>query len=515
MNSKKLRGETKLTPAALEVAGVSKSFGPVHALQNVSLRFEAGRITVLLGENGAGKSTLVRLCSGIMRPDTGSIILGGNSVSWNGPLDGARAGVAVVNQEPQLVAELTVADNIFLRELSDRSGFAPANRSTKVNKAILLLDRLGMTPYLPHPSTICRNLSAAERQMVDIVRALSHNPKVLFLDEPNSSLTHLETKRLFSVLENMRASNVAVVLVSHRLAEVYAISDHVVVLRDGRFIAEGTTDEIPLARAVELMAGELKTAQVTGFKRRIREVTGEYALELWSLSGDGYRDVTFGVRPGEVVGMAGLVGSGRSEIAAGIIGLTPIASGRLTIFGRPALPRNPRHALRLGIAYVAEERRTEIFHGQNIAYNLTARIIDELSRFGFVQPGSRARRAHQLSSSFGVKTSSVDAPITSLSGGNQQKVLLARALAPKPRVLILDEPTRGVDVGTKVEIYALLRQLARTENLAVLFISSEMGEILELADRIIVVRYGNIVRDAPNTSDPKPILAAAMGSNES
>lgn len=515
MNALQPHGETNLTPAALRVVGVSKSFGAVHALRDVSLSFESGKVTALLGENGAGKSTLVRLCSGIMRPDSGEILLEGAVANWRGPVDGTRAGVVVVNQEPQLVAELTVADNIFLTDLSERRGFAPARRSAAVRRAVELLERLGMTSYLPHPGTICRNLSAAERQMVDIVRALSHQPKVLFLDEPNSSLTHQETERLFAVLDRMRASGVAVVLVSHRLAEVYEIADHVVVLRDGRYIADGSPTDIDLPKAIELMAGERKTAQVADLEQTIAHVEGDYALELSGLTGVGYRDVSFGVRPGEVVGMAGLIGAGRSEIAAGIIGLTPVSSGTMTLFGKRVVPRNPRHAQRLGISYVAEERRTEVFYGQSVAYNLTARVFDELAKVGFVPAGAQARKARELSSSFGVKTSSVDAPITSLSGGNQQKVLLARALAPRPRVLILDEPTRGVDVGTKTEIYALLRSLARNENIAVLFISSEMEEVLELADRIVVVRHGRIVRDSPNTSDPNPVVAAAMGATES
>lgn len=505
--------DATLVPAALTVAGASKSFGAVHALQDVSLQFHAGKITALLGENGAGKSTLIRLCSGVMRPDRGSITIAGEQVSWRSPVDAARSGIAVVNQEPQLVAELTVADNIFLTELADRSGFGLVNRGQSVRRARELLDRLDMSGYLPDPATICRELSAAERQMVDIVRALSHSPKVLFLDEPNSSLTHEETERLFAVMKRMRADGVAVVLVSHRLAEVYEVADHVVILRDGRFIAEGDVGDINLAKAVKLMAGE-KLVAAMGSRHESKQV-GEPALILENLSGVGFERVSLSVHAGEVVGLAGLIGAGRSEIAAGVIGLTPRSAGSITLFGRAVRPRNPRHAQRLGISYVAEERRTEVFHEQSVAYNLTVRIFDELARMGIVSKSVRRARARQLTDTFGVKAASVDELITTLSGGNQQKVLLARALAPRPRVLILDEPTRGVDVGTKAEIYALLHRLAREEHLAVLFISSEMEEVLELADRVVVVRHGRVVRDAPNTNDPTPIVAAAMGAEES
>ena len=508
-------GTATLTPVALRVAGVSKSFGAVRAVRDVSLQFGAGKVTALLGENGAGKSTMIRICSGIMQPDVGEVLLEGRAVNWRSPLEGMTAGVVVVNQEPQLVSELSVADNIYLTELAERSGFARADRRKVVRKARELLDRLGMADYLPTPETICRKLSAAERQMIDIVRALSHDPKVLFLDEPNSSLTHQETERLFEVIRRMRSTGVAVVLVSHRLAEVYEIADHVIVLRDGEFIADGHPNEITSKRAVELMAGAKKMAEAVALEKgHLSEITAAPKFEARNLSGDGFEDVSFIVRPGEIVGMAGLIGAGRSEIAAGVIGLTRSTSGEILLDGKPILPSGPRQAQRLGISYVAEERRTEVFHVQSVGYNITARILDNIAKFGFIGRGRLNRIASDLASRFGVKSASIDAPITSLSGGNQQKVLLARALATKPRLLILDEPTRGVDVGTKAEIYGLLRQLARTEGLAVWFISSEMEEVIELADRIIVIRHGRVVRDEPNTSDPNPVVAAAMGATQ-
>lgn len=515
MNDLHHDGGTALTPAALRVAGVSKSFGAVRALRNVSLEFRAGQVTALLGENGAGKSTLIRVCSGVMQPDTGQVLVDGSPVDWRGPIDGIRSGVVVVNQEPQLVSELTVADNIFLSDLSGVPGAALVHRRRAVQRARELLARLEMTEYLPSPDTVCRHLSAAERQMVDIVRALSHDPKVLFLDEPNSSLTHQETERLWAVVDRMRSNGVAVVLVSHRLAEVYEIADHVVVLRDGAFVKDGPASAIDQEHAVSLMAGAKKTEITNELHAHVVSEDVEPALSLRALSGDGFEQVNVDFRPGEVVGMAGLIGAGRTEIAAGVIGLTHVRAGEMRLFGRAVLPRNPRHAQRLGIAYVAEERPTEVYKVQSVGFNLTARIFDRLSRFGIVPRRAVMKSARDLADRFGVKTSSVHAPITSLSGGNQQKVLLARALAAKPRVLILDEPTRGVDVGTKAEIYALLKQLARTEQLAVWFISSEMEEVLELADRIVVVRHGRIVRDAPNTADPTPVIAAAMGVTES
>ncbi|MFI1195173.1 sugar ABC transporter ATP-binding protein [Micromonospora sp. NPDC020750] len=503
-------------PAALAAAGLTKSFGAVRALRDVSLEFPAGQVTGLLGENGAGKSTLIRLCSGQMQPDAGRLTLNGEDVSFASPLEAIAAGVVVVNQEPLLIGELTIADNLFLYDLGERSGFGLARRGANVQRARELLDRLEMADYLPDPSTLCRNLSAASRQMVDIVRALSRQPKVLFLDEPNSSLTHEESERLFAVMARLRDEGVAVVLVSHRLAEVYSIVDNVIVLRDGTFIAAGPPGEIDQKRAVALMAGERKRAVVAEVMadRSGAIEQAEVALELRNLTGEGFTDVSFTVRRGEIVGMSGLVGAGRSEIAEAVIGLRRLTGGGISVAGRPVRIGGPGAAQRLGLAYVAEERRTEVFHAQSVGYNLTVRVLSDLGRLGWVSPRRTSAKARELTGRFGVKAASSEAPITSLSGGNQQKVLLARALAARPKVLILDEPTRGVDVGTKAEIYATLRALAHDEGLAVWFISSELEEVVELADRVVVVRGGRVTLDAPNNAGPQPIVAAAMGATE-
>lgn len=503
-------------PATLAVVGMAKSFGPVKALRDVSLSFPAGAVTGLLGENGAGKSTLIRLCSGEMQPDQGVLTLEGRDVAFASPLEAVSAGVVVVHQEPLLVGELTIADNLFLYDLGERPAYAAARRGDNVRRARELLDRLEMADYLPDPATLCRDLSAASRQMVDIVRALSRDPKVLFLDEPNSSLTHEESDRLFRVVERLRDEGVAVVLVSHRLAEVFSIVDHVIVLRDGAFVAAGDPREIDQQRAVTLMAGDRKRAVVESVvaDRDLSSEDAEVALEVVGLSGEGFEDVDFAIHRGEIVGMAGLVGAGRTEIAEAVIGLRRVRRGSIRVGSRPVRVSGPGKAQRLGVAYVAEERRTEVFHAQTVGYNLTVRILDRLGRFGWVSGRRTNRVARELTERYGVKAASTEAPITSLSGGNQQKVLLARALAAKPKVLILDEPTRGVDVGTKAEIYATLRDLAHTEGLAVWFISSELEEVVELADRVVVVRQGRVTRDAPNDAGPNPIVAAAMGATE-
>jgi ABC-type sugar transport system ATPase subunit len=502
--------------AALGVAGMAKSFGPVRALRGVTLSFPAGQVTGLLGENGAGKSTLIRLCSGEMQPDEGQLALGGKPVSFASPLDAIAHGVVVVHQEPMLVGELTIADNLFLYDLGERPAYARVRRADNVRLARELLERLDLAAYLPDPSTLCRKLSAASRQMVDIVRALSRQPKVLFLDEPNSSLTHGESERLFHVVRKLRNEGVAVVLVSHRLAEVYSIVDHVIVLRDGTFVAAGSPHEVDQPRAVQLMAGERKRAVVAEVMadRDLAAEAATTALQVTGLSGPGFQDVDFAVHRGEILGMSGLVGAGRTEIAEAVIGLRRIDRGSIEVDGHKVRISGPGRAQKLGIAYVAEERRTEVFHAQTVGYNLTIRILSSLGRLGWVSPRRTARAARALTERYGVKTGSTESPITSLSGGNQQKVLLARALAAKPKVLVLDEPTRGVDVGTKAEIYQTLRDLAHSEGLAVWFISSELEEVVELADRVVVVRQGRVTRNEVNNAGPNPIVAAAMGANE-
>ncbi len=504
------------TPAAFVAAGVSRRFGAVRALQDVTLRLQPGTVTALLGENGAGKSTLIRVCSGELPADEGRLFLEEDEVAFKNPLEAMRSGVLVVHQEPQLVNELPIATNIFIHHLGERHFAAPITVHRQVEAAEALIERLGMAGQVPHPSRLCRDLSAAERQLVDIIRALSREPRVLFLDEPNSSLARQETERLFTVVNRLRHDGVAVAFVSHRLAEVYEICERVVVLRDGRLVAEGTAEEIPIARAVNLMAGERMIAAVREAKSERGALSQQSqqspTLELEGCSGEGFDDVSLAVRPGEIIGMAGLVGAGRSEIARAVVGVDKLTGGTVRIAGEKTHLRNPRHAQRAGVVYAAEERRTQVFHSQDVAFNLTARVLERLGPVGTVRPRIQRSLAKRLAERFSVKAAALTAPITSLSGGNQQKVLLSRALASEPRVLILDEPTRGVDVGTKAEIYANLRKLAHEGNLAIWFISSEMEEILELADRIVVVRHGRVVRNEPNDGQAAPVVAAAIES---
>jgi ABC-type sugar transport system ATPase subunit len=502
--------------AVLRVEGVSKRFAAVQALTDVSVAFEAGRVTAVLGENGAGKSTLIRVCSGEYPPDAGQVLANGQPVQMRSPIEATRLGIAVVHQEPQLVAGRTVAENIFLARLGDRPALSLHRRQSLITEARALLRRVGLEDDLPWPERPCRALSAAQRQMVEFARALAGDPRVLFLDEPNSSLTRRETDRLFAIVRRLRDQGVALVLVSHRLGEVYEIADYIIVLRDGRKVGEGSPDALPTARAIELMAGE-RLATAIGLAATPAAAAGERGrssvpvLSVRGATGVAFADVDLDVHAGEIVGMAGLVGAGRTEIARAIIGADPLLAGEVLLKGQPMTFRTPRQALRAGIAFIGEERRTTVFYGQDVRFNLTCGVIERFGRFGFFSRGRQTRFATGKADFLGVRSAGVDAPIRSLSGGNQQKVLLGRALAADPVLMILDEPTRGVDVRTKADMYRLLRRLAHEDGMAIWFISSELDEVLQLADRIVVIREGRVADNLPRGPQAARVVASALG----
>ncbi len=499
---------------ALEVVSVDKRFGPVHALADVSLSFRRGRVTALLGENGAGKSTMIRVCSGEHQPDSGEIRVSGQPVRIAGSLAATAMGIAVVHQEPHLVSQMTVAENIFLARLGTRAGLALHRRGSLVTEAAALLASLGLDHELTDLGGKCTGLSAAERQLVEIARALAADPHVLFLDEPNSSLTRNETDRLFAIIRRLRDRGTAVVLVSHRLGEVYEIADDVIVMRDGRKVGEGAVEALPKQQAIQLMAGERLTAALDIGEAEARPPRPDDAVPVLSVRGArgiAFSDVSFDIHPGEIVGMAGLVGAGRTEIIRAVIGADPLFEGEIRLKGRRVQFGSPRDALRGGIAFISEERRTSVFYGHDISFNLTSNVLETFGRFGFFSRARRRAFAQASADSIGVKAKSVDVPIRTLSGGNQQKVLMARALASRPSLVILDEPTRGVDVRTKADMYRLIRDLAHVQGLAVWFVSSEMDEVLQLADRILVVRNGRIADNLPRGPQAARVVASALG----
>ncbi|OQM75443.1 sugar ABC transporter ATP-binding protein [Manganibacter manganicus] len=498
---------------ALSVADLGKSFGAVQALKDVTLSFRYGEVTALLGENGAGKSTLIRLCSGEHQPTTGKVAIDGQVRELPNPLAATALGIAVVHQEPQLVSAMTIAENIFLARLGGNAAVAAHRPGALAREARALLAEISLSGAFADLSMKCAGLSAAERQLVEIARALAAKPKVLFLDEPNSSLTRRETDRLFGIVRLLREQSVAVVLVSHRLGEVYEISDRVIVMRDGSKVGEGTVGDLPKTQAIRLMAGDRLVEQTARDEAAAREIDPKAVpvLRVRGASGIAFSDVDIDIHAGEIVGMAGLVGSGRTEIVRGVLGADPLYSGSIELNGDPVRFRTLRDAVKHGISFISEERRTSVFYGHDIGFNLTSNVLGRFGRLGFFSQRRRMRFAQERADRVGVKAESVATPIRALSGGNQQKVLLARALASNPSLLILDEPTRGVDVRTKAEMYALIRNLAHVEGLAVWFISSEMDEILHLADRVMVVREGRIVDNIAKGPQAAQVVASALG----
>ncbi|MBA3019512.1 sugar ABC transporter ATP-binding protein [Propionicimonas sp.] len=495
--------------AALEVLDLRKRYGGVVALAGVDVRIEAGQVTALLGENGAGKSTLVACCSGARSADTGEVLIFGEPVKFASPNDATKAGVAVVHQEPQMLEHQTVAQNLFIGDLASRKKKS-RSRAEMVRVATEQLRQLGLDGALD-PSAQLGELSGAQRQLVEIARALRETPRVLFLDEPNATLGNEETEQLFAVVRRLRDDGVAVILVSHRLAEVYRIADRVVVMRDGQKVADGTTAEVPLARAVELMGGRPGQPDLTGSASSAGLADGSPVLELRGLSGKGFANVDLAIRPGEILGMAGLVGAGRTEIALGVVGATPTSGGEVLVGGERQRFSSPGDALRQGVVYVAEDRKNALFYDKSVGFNIRASLL------GRTRAGSRRLtevKAKELSAKLfarlAVKAPSQDVPARSLSGGNQQKLLFARAASTQPKVLILDEPTHGVDIGSRSETHDFIRQLA-SEGVAVWVISSELDEILAVATRIVVVRDGSIQTEVGAGEDPTQILAAALG----
>jgi ABC-type sugar transport system ATPase subunit len=502
----------------LEGRGLTKRFGGVTALDAVDFAVVPGKVTALLGENGAGKSTLVACLSGAHRPDRGELLIGGAARRLRSPDDASRAGIAVVHQEPQMLEAQTVAANIFLAQLADRRAWAW--RSTALDeRAAEHLVLLGITDL--DPARPIATVAGAQRQLVEIARALVSEPSVLFLDEPNASLGEEDTQRLFDAIRGLRDRGVGVVLVSHRLREVYEIADHVVVMRDGRKVADAPAEHLPMRDAVRFIMGDDKDPRPAVEQRPERAPgpapsrgDGATVLELADASGPGFEGVSMRVRAGEIVGMAGLVGAGRTEIAHAVIGAARLSAGRMLLAGEPVSLRDPSDAVRHGVAFVPEGRRDAVFYDQSIDFNVRAGM------WGRLAPGSRrvrrseaGMRVGELLAQLEVKASSARVRASTLSGGNQQKLLIARALANRPRLLILDEPTHGIDVGVKREIHALIRALA-ADGMAIWFISSEAEEIVELADRTYVVHHGRIVADLAAGATTEGVLSRSFGQVE-
>ncbi len=491
----------------LEVQGISKAFPNVQALSDVSLDVRAGEILALLGENGAGKSTLLKILNGDYQPDEGSVVLDQRTVRFSSPLEAHRAGVRVIYQEPEIIPGVDVAENIYVGELPLRRGLV--DRRALNERVRTELAQFGFESVL-HPNTLGEELSSAQRQLVEIMRALKSGVRLLALDEPTSSLTDEEVDRLFSLVRRLRSEGVAVIYVSHRINEILRLADRVAVMRDGHMVAVRPAGELTEAEIIRLMVGR-EWSDVTKRRRAAEE---RVVLRAEDIQSNWHRDVTIEIRAGEVVGLAGLIGAGRTELAKVIFGELPKDAGRVFVDGHPVNIHSPDDAVREGIGFAPEDRKREgLVLARSVAENVSLAILRRLSRFHFVQRMAERRVVSEYSERLRIRTPSLDQEVGKLSGGNQQKVVLARWLAAHPKVLILDEPTRGIDVGAKAEIYRLIDELAN-EGLGILFISSELPEILSLSDRIYVMRNGRISGELPGPgATEEKILSLAISAS--
>lgn len=513
--------ELPALPPLLQLVELRKSFGAIQALRGVSLELFAGEVHALLGENGAGKSTLIKIVTGAHRPDGGSVRIAGQAVEHWDPASAHAQGIACIYQQPALFAELSVAENLALR-LDPVRAFGWVNWAGRTARARELLQRVGAGI---DPRTEVRGLSMPDQQLVEIAAAVGAGARIVIMDEPTAALSRREQERLFGVVRELRGSGVGILYISHRLEEIFALADRVTVLRDG--VSVGTR-RLRVARAISpsrspspaeppltesdlihLMVGRSVASTVRKGGGRV----GEVVLEVRDLgcAVGGVQGVRFTARRGEIVGIAGLVGSGRTELARVLFGVTPADAGEIWLDGRVVRVSSPAVAVALGLAYVPEDRRRHgVISELPVSANISLAAHARLFPGGWIRRGAERDLAIEKIQGLGIKVEGPDALVGALSGGNQQKVALARWLATQPKVLILDEPTQGVDVGAKGEIHRLIGELAES-GLAVLLISSDLPEVLALSDRLLVMREGTVVAELPGGSDGPAVMAAALG----
>jgi len=496
--------ETQNPPGTLEIRNICKAFPNVVALNNVSLDIRPGEVLAFVGENGAGKSTLLKILNGDYQPDSGTISMGNQQLSFANPLEAHKAGIRVIYQEPEIIPGVDVAENIWVGELPKRFGFLDRKKlNEQVEKS---LAEYGFSNVLP-VHLMGDQLSAAQRQIVEIMRILKTGVKVLALDEPTSSLSDEEVDRLFTLVRKFRDDGIAIIYVSHRIKEILRLCDRVAILRDGELVAVRPAEELTDRDIVHLMVGR-DLSDV--FKRNPSMGTQE-VLRVENLNSNWHQNINFHVQAGEVVGFAGLIGAGRTELAKVIFGDLKRNSGKVLIDGKEVSIRNANDAISKGIGLAPEDRKREgLILMRSVLENASMAIIKQLTRLHFVNRKKERSIATDFIEKLNVRTPSLKQEVGKLSGGNQQKVVLARWLAAKPKLLILDEPTRGIDVGAKAEIYHLIDELAN-QGLGIMFISSELPEILGLSDRIYVMQNGKITGELTGKeATEESILELAM-----
>ena len=501
-----------MTEPLLRMTLIGKRFPGVQALDNAGLEVLPGEIHALLGENGAGKSTLINILSGAQQPDSGTIEFGGEKVTMASPHDAQRRGVVTIYQEFTLAPNMTIAENVFIGREPGPAVFV--NWRKMATETRVITARLGLQL---RPMSIVRNLSVAEQQMVEIARALSMKSRLIVMDEPTSALSSSEVEKLFRIVRDLKAQGLSIIFVTHRLEEVMQICDRYTVLRDGRLVGSGAVAATTVDGIIRLMVGRQVNAL---FARRERTVVGNVALSVEGLTRRGntqdqnatvLADVGFEVRRGEILGIAGLVGAGRTEMSRAVFGADPFDSGRVIVEGREVHIRSPRDAIRHGIGLVPEDRKQQaLFLALAVRINLSMAAHKRIKRWGvFIDEAAERAMVEEYRKKLNIRMASPEQLIASLSGGNQQKVTLARWLALRPKVLIVDEPTRGIDIGAKVEVHQLLFEMARS-GIAVIAISSELPEVLAISDRIVTMREGHVTGEIKSEDANEEILMSMM-----
>ncbi len=492
----------------LSLDHISKNFPGVRALSSVSLDLYAGEVTALVGENGAGKSTVVKILTGIYQPDAGNIQIDGNRLALTTPIDAAHSGITAIHQETVLFDDLSIAENIFIGH-APRTRFGLIDWKTMNHNAAILLDRIGATVQ---PTTLLRDLGIANKHLVAIARALSIDARVVIMDEPTAALSHKEIEELYSLVEQLKAEGKAILFISHKFDEIFRIADRYTVFRDGERVGNGLINQTDTAELVTLMVGRSVDSV---FPPRTNTL-GDSILQV-----DGYShptefaDISFTLNRGEILGFYGLVGAGRSEFMQSLFGITRPGSGRLIINGETVTHNSPADAIAHGLVYVPEDRGKQgTITALPIVDNVALPSLHETSHKGFVRMAREYALARQYTQRLELKAAALDQAVGELSGGNQQKVVIAKWLATQPAVIILDEPTKGIDIGSKAAVHAFMRELA-AQGLAVMMVSSEIPEIIGMSDRIIVMREGRCVGEFDRTqASPELLVRVAAGITE-
>lgn len=502
------QSSTNSSSCLLSLKEIKKSFGTVTALANGTIDLHSGSIHALAGENGAGKSTLVKIMAGLYTYDSGEFLVNDKKVYFKSVSESKKHGISVIYQEPTLFPDLTISENIFVgRQL--KNSFGVINYAEMESQTRKLFSTLGVSI---NPKSLAKGLSIADQQLIEIAKALSFDAKILIMDEPTAALSGVEVERLFTVVRKLRDRGAAIMFISHRFEEIFDLCDRITVMRDGRYISTNDISAVTPDLIVREMVGR-SIEQL--FPKQITEIQ-DVVLSVKNISRLGtFKNISFDVRAGEIVALAGLVGSGRTEVARAIFGIDPYEKGSVFLSDKRIPPNNPQLAIDLGIGFVPEDRRSQgLILELSVEKNISLTLRRLLTKFGFINPSLESQFAQKYSEQLEVKAGYQKLPASTLSGGNQQKVVLAKWLATHPKLLIIDEPTRGIDVGTKSEVHRLLSELAG-KGMAILMISSELPEVLGMADRILVMNEGNITANLLRTeATSEKIMNAATQSIE-